>query len=189
MDWQMGRVDHASLRAYRIDSDTVFLEGMSQLPTPGYETAFRPYKMPHAYEFCWREKPGTWPDVVTPRSIAWRLSSESGDVITVTDQNGKRAVNVESVTPEQRRALVARGDGNQSAATGWSSKLDFDEALREAVRNLQMITCDELVCFRIVETGGVVGGIAGQQDLYISIERSSEPAPERETPEREAANR
>ena len=176
MDWQLGRVDHASLRAYRIDTGIVFLEGMAELPTPGYETAFRPYRMPHAYQFCWREKNETWPDVVTTRIVAARLNSEYGDVITVTDQTGEQLVTVENVQ------WVASADGelvapDENRATGTGKNFDFAEALRDAVNNLPPASGD-LIKFRIVDVRGTYGGFTGARDVFITIERSLLAAPD-----------
>lgn len=56
-------------------------------------------------------------------------------------------------------------------ATGYSSNLSFDEALADAVAKLRSEPKypDELVRFRVVDSGGEVGGLAGLRRVFVTV--------------------
>ena len=60
-------------------------------------------------------------------------------------------------------------------ATGFSKKLSFDEAFADAIARLPAIEPehpDTLETVRVVEIGGLFGGIAGFHDLYVRVCRT-----------------
>jgi hypothetical protein len=74
-------------------------------------------------------------------------------------------------------ASEADGDCPSGAdlATGFSKKLSFDEAFADALAKLPSLTPahpDSLEAVRVVEIGGLFGGIAGFRDLYVRVCRT-----------------
>ena len=58
---------------------------------------------------------------------------------------------------------------------GFSKKLSFDEAFADAIARLPKIEPshpDTLETVRVVEIGGLFGGIAGFHDLYVRVCRT-----------------
>jgi hypothetical protein len=63
----------------------------------------------------------------------------------------------------------------EDVATGYSSKLSFDEAFAEAVARLPRLDPahpDMLQTVRVTEIGGLFGGFAGQHRLYVTVKRT-----------------
>ena len=60
-------------------------------------------------------------------------------------------------------------------ATGHSRKLSFDEAFAAAIAQLPTLEPnhpDALETVRVVEIGGLFGGMAGLRDLYVRVRRT-----------------
>jgi hypothetical protein len=58
-------------------------------------------------------------------------------------------------------------------ATGYSNNFSFDEAFRDAIDNLPPMDPpypDYLEMIKVVETGAMIGGIAGLHRMYVKIE-------------------
>ncbi len=64
-------------------------------------------------------------------------------------------------------------------ATGFSKNLSFDEAFADALAKLgppqaRPGTADVLFTVKVVEIGGLFGGIAGFNDLFVRVCRTSD---------------
>jgi hypothetical protein len=60
-------------------------------------------------------------------------------------------------------------------ATGYSRNLSFDEAFADAVANLPPLEPahpDTLETVRVIEIGGLFGGVAGCRQLYVRVRRT-----------------
>lgn len=67
--------------------------------------------------------------------------------------------------------VVPDADRSRSAeATGYSARYSFEEAFREAVRQLPPPSSpDELMEYTVAEIGAHEGGIAGWSHLYVKV--------------------
>lgn len=57
----------------------------------------------------------------------------------------------------------------QRHATGYSSTFSCEDAFRNAIAQLPPRFPDELQKFVVTETGALVGGIAGIQQLFVTV--------------------
>lgn len=74
---------------------------------------------------------------------------------------------------------ASTGSGN-TEATGTSKSWSFDEAFRNAVDQLgsgSPGTPDWLDTYTVVEIGARVGGIAGFNELFVTVSRPNGPGP------------
>lgn len=63
----------------------------------------------------------------------------------------------------------------EDVATGYSKKRSFDEAFANAIAQLPALEPahpDTLETVRVVEIGGLFGGIVGFHDLYVRVSRT-----------------
>lgn len=70
---------------------------------------------------------------------------------------------------EGAEAEAAKKKFPQRHATGYSSRVSFEDAFRNAIAQLPPRFPDELQQFVVTDTGALVGGVAGIQELYVTV--------------------
>jgi hypothetical protein len=175
----------SNVRAFRANDNVLILvEG--ELPNPGYDVEIEqsPLRIfPPQFNLIRCQRPGIFPEHVVPfkYSQTVRYPADQSE-ITVHHAEGTDLVQIEECGPQLApyvKATAADADGGCPAgadlATGFSKKLSFDEAFAEALAKLPSVTPahpDALETVRVVEVGGLFGGIAGFRDLYVRVCRT-----------------
>jgi hypothetical protein len=176
------------IQAFRVD-ENVLLIAEGELPSPGFQADIRPNPrriFPQQFDLVRCPRPGIFPQVVTGYRHAESVVFPAGqDVITVHHADGSDQVPIQEYGRElDEYATVLRGrPGYQcppgaDEVTGFSPNLSFDEAFADALANLPPLdlggTADVLVRVQVVEVGGLFGGIAGFNDLFVRVCRTSD---------------
>jgi hypothetical protein len=173
------------IRAFRA-GDYVLIVAEGSLPTPGYDvdivqSPLRIFPPQFVLQQCAR--PGSWPQHITPYRYAEAVRfPEDQKEITVFHAGGRDEVEIEACGPELADfALAATGSAEGVRApgadegTGFSRKLSFDEAFAAAVAALPPIDstgADTLSRVQVLEIGGLFGGFAGFNDLFVRVSRT-----------------
>lgn len=178
--------ERESIRAYRYGGKVLIVAAGSQ-PSPGYDVkiAQRPGRIfPPLYEVLQCPRPGIWPQIVVPYKVSLTIEyPEDQEVVRVLHAGGEDEVKIESTGDEQSAYAEALGVGTgryacpegSDEATGFSSTLSFEEAFADAVARLPPIeptNPDVLQIVRVCEIGGLFGGFAGFNDLYVRVCRT-----------------
>ena len=174
------------IRAFRVDQNLLLIaEG--ELPSPGFrvDISQNPRRIfPPQFDLLRCPLPGLFPQVVTPFRYAESVPFPADqDQVTVHHADGADQVPIQDYGPDlQGYAAVVRGSADRPCppgadeATGFSSTLSFDEAFAQALANLPPLdlggTADVLVRVQVVEIGGLFGGIAGFNDLFVRVCRT-----------------
>lgn len=125
-------------------------------------------------------RPGVWPRVMVPYTHreSFLLTRHPERVriagsILVHHQDGTDEVELEGFADDLPRGLLASDDvAGQQRVTGYSRQWSFDEAFADAMAMLggrEATHPDELFQVRVEEVGGLFGGIAGFNDLYVTL--------------------
>lgn len=114
-----------------------------------------------------------------PGGISARVISpiEANYIIPQIPGNLKEVV-AYSETNSVRKSLAnpvtaAVMDQAKRSATGFSERMNFDEAFHQAINNLPQFSApypDYMETIKVVEIGALFGGIAGISKMYVSIE-------------------
>ncbi|MGH4026658.1 MAG: hypothetical protein ACRDRV_18965 [Pseudonocardiaceae bacterium] len=175
----------SSIRAFRAGR-YVLIVARGELPTPGFDVDIDPSMLlifPPQFNLVQCPKPGHFPQVVTPyrysESVHFPVDQPT---VTVNHADGSDTVTIEEGGPELAGYVRAiSGDAEWRApegadeAIGFSKNLSFDEAFANAVANLPPIeppVADALSRVEVLEIGGLFGGIAGFNDLFVRISRT-----------------
>jgi hypothetical protein len=174
------------IRALRVDQNLLLIaEG--ELPSPGFRVDIRqnPRRIfPPQFDLLRCPLAGLFPQVVTPYRHAETVRFPADQAsVTVHHADGADEVTIEDYGSElQPYADALRGSPDRPCppgadeATGFSSTLSFDEAFAHALANLPPLdlggTADVLVRVQVVEIGGLFGGIAGFNDLFVRVCRT-----------------
>jgi hypothetical protein len=171
-----------TIRAFRSGPKVVIIaEG--DLPSPGYDAkiTLRPEDIfPPWYQVLRCSRPGIFPPVLVPYRVSLTVDyPEDQAVVRVFHADGEDDVRIEACGDELAgySAVVSGGGSPEGAdeATGFSKQLSFDEAFADAIAQLPPIEPerpDALATVRVVEIGGLFGGIAGFHDLYVRVCRT-----------------
>jgi hypothetical protein len=173
------------LRAVRA-GDHVLIIAEGDLPTPGYQVDIvqDPRRIfPAQYDLLRCRLPGVFPTVITPYRYAETVRHPADHAtITVHHADGSDVVDIEECGAELAPyADVMHGTEDTTCpddadrATGFSRNLSFDEAFADAVAQLPPLDVqgvDILSRVRVIEVGGLFGGIAGFHDLFVSVCRT-----------------
>jgi hypothetical protein len=173
------------IRAFRVQQ-YVLIIAEGELPTPGFDVdiAQSPLKIfPPQYNLLRCPRPGIFPQVVTPYRYAETVRFPADQpTVTVHHADGTDQVDIEKCGKELADyARAISGDADRPCpkgadeATGFSKKLNFDEAFANARTNLPPVEppgADILERIQVVEIGGLFGGIAGFHDLFVRICRT-----------------
>jgi hypothetical protein len=171
-----------TIRAFR-SGPKVVIVAEGDLPSAGHDAKItqRPEKIfPPFYQVLRCPRPGFFPAVLVPYRVSLTINHpEDRDVVTVFHADGKDEVKIEACGDELAAysAIVGGGGCPEGAdeAIGFSKQLSFDEAFADALANLPTIEPehpDTLETVRVVEIGGLFGGIAGFHDLFVRICRT-----------------
>jgi hypothetical protein len=173
------------LRAFRADQDLLIVaEG--QLPTPGYRVDIHldPRRIfPPQFDLVRCQLPGVFPDVVTPFRYGETVRYPADQAtVTVRHADGADEVTIEHCGVELAaygQVLAGSPDrpcpDGADQAVGFSKRLSFDEAFATALANLPPLDgqgTDVLTRVQVVEIGGLFGGIAGFNDLFVRVCRT-----------------
>jgi flagellar biogenesis protein FliO len=174
------------IRVVRVDQNLLLIaEG--ELPSPGFRVDIRqnPRRIfPQQFDLLRCRLPGSFAQVITPFRYAETVRFPADQaVVTVHHADGADQVTIEDYAEElQAYADVLRGSPDRPCppgadeATGFSGNLSFDEAFADALANLPPLdlggTADVLVRVQVVEIGGLFGGIAGFNDLFVRVCRT-----------------
>ena len=173
-----------TIRAFRAGR-YILIVAKGDLPTPGYDADIEPSLLkifPQQYNLIRRSRPGVWPQVVTPYTVAEVFVYPAGEhVVTVHHADGQDQVRIEESGLDLARfaAVVSTDTGSMTAtneATGTSSRLRFDEAFADALANLPSSYPshpDELTSVKVIETGALFGGFAGFHHLYVKVQSTT----------------
>jgi len=175
------------LRAFRAGK-YVLIVAEGELPTPGFDVDIEqsPLRIfPPQFNLLQCPRPGIWPQVITPYCYAESVPFPADqEAVTVHHAEGSDEVSIEDCTKELAGyARAIQGDADQPCppgtdeATGFSRKLSFDEAFANAVANLPPVespVADALTRVQVLEVGGLFGGFAGFNDLFVRICRSQD---------------
>jgi hypothetical protein len=175
------------LRAFRVGK-YVLIVAEGELPTPGFDVDIEqsPLRIfPPQFNLLQCPRPGIWPQIITPYCYSESvLFPADQDTITIHHAEGSDEVSIEDCPSELAgydRAI--KGDPDQPCppgsdeATGFSGKLSFDEAFANALANLPPVespVSDALTRIQVLEIGGLFGGIAGFNDLFVRICRTQD---------------
>lgn len=176
-----------TIRAFRAGRQ-VLIVAEGKLPSPGYDVSImqRPERIfPPWYQLLRCARPGFFPQVIVPYRISQGVDfPEDQQTVKVFHADGEDDVTIETCGDELAayNDIVAGGAGAERAcpegadeATGFSKKLSFDEAFADAIAKLPATEPqhpDLLQTVRVVEIGGLFGGIAGFHDLYVRVCRT-----------------
>lgn len=173
-DWHYGRIREAW--AFRInDRLIVRVDGIQ--PTRCYEARLREY-VPDLKSSAdvqlglyWKARPGSCREEEVPYTarIDLRVGRMEMDLVRVDHADGHEYVPVRRIALPQPPAAAPAGE----TYTGWSST-SFDEAYRDAVALIPR-SADEPVHARITGQGGVHGGLAGLDDVFVTVQRVDVP--------------
>jgi hypothetical protein len=173
------------IRAFRA-AQQILIVAEGELPSPGYEVDIRqnPIRIfPPHFDLLRCALPGVWPDVIAPFLHAESVRfPEDQSTVTVHHADGEDDVEIEGCGAELAAYAAALGEGTDrpcpagaEEATGFSKNLSFDEAFANALANLPPIespVADLLARVQVVEIGGLFGGIAGFNDLFVRVCRT-----------------
>jgi len=176
-----------SIRAFR-SGQYVLIVAEGEVPTPGFEVEIveSPLRIfPQQYNLLRRERPGIWPQVVTPYRVGKVVVFPADQpVVTVHHADGDDRVTIEECGDELREFAAAVSVGHDTAspagavhATGFSRNLSFDEAFADALAGLPPVEPpfpDALTRVEVLEIGALFGGIAGFRDLFVRIRRRTD---------------
>lgn len=170
-DWFYGRLTRAS--AFRLgDRLIVRVEGVK--PTPCHQVELREYvpdprgSADVQLGLYWRQTAECPPRRTRyVARVELRVGGMAVDRVRI--DNARRPLDV-------RARPIAFAPPSSMAAeagelyTGWS-RASFQEAYRKAVALIPLRHADELVHARIVDQGGLHGGEAGLDDLFVTVRR------------------
>lgn len=185
MQPQCERASRTSIRAFRAYEDLIIVaEG--ELPSPGFQVDIRqnPIRIfPPQFDLLRCPLPGFFPQVITPFRYSETVRYPADQpTVTVHHADGEDEIEIEASGPElspYAEAVRGRTDpvcpDDADRATGFSKNLSFDEAFADALSKLPPLDvrgADILSRVTVVEVGGLFGGIAGFNDLFVSICRT-----------------
>lgn len=175
-----------TIRAFRV-AQKVLIVAEGELPDPSYDAKVsqRPERIfPPWYQVLQCPQVGVFPDVIVPYRVSLTVDHpEDQPTVRVFHADGEDDVTIEACGDELSAysEIIADGRGagappdGADEATGFSKKLSFDEAFADAITRLAPIEADHpdmLETVRVVEIGGLFGGIAGFHDLYVKVSRT-----------------
>jgi hypothetical protein len=171
-----------TIRAFRAKGK-VLIVAEGELPTPGYDAQItqRPEKVfPPSYQVLRCSGPGYFPAVLVPYRVSLTIDHpEDQETVTVFHAEGEDKVRIEACGESLSAYAAVVGGGacpeGADEETGFSSKLSFEEAFADAIAKLPAIEPehpDTLTTVRVAEIGGLFGGIAGFNDLYVRVCRT-----------------
>lgn len=173
------------IRAFRAQQ-YVLIIAEGELPTPGFnvDIAQSPLRIfPQQFNLLRCPRPGIWPQVITPYRYAETVHFPADQpTVTVHHADGADQVDTEECGKELAEYVRAiSGDADRPCpqgadqATGFSKNLSFDEAFANARATLPPVkspVSDTLEQIQVVAIGGLFGGIAGFNDLFLRICRT-----------------
>ncbi len=186
--WVPARTE--SIRAF-YQGRRLFIVASGRKPTPCHRVDITQLAIrihPAEYAVRWRQE-GFCIEVETPYRVVESFPvSENPGTIRVHNAEGPQDVAVEErawdphpglgpdpAGPAGVTAMAGDADGEApegETATGYSASWDFGEALRDAVDSLPVRPsgiADELLDFRVVASGALVGGFPGFHHLYVTV--------------------
>jgi hypothetical protein len=178
-----------AIRAFRANGH-VLIVAEGELPTPGFRVDIEqdPREIfPPQFDLLRCRKPGIFPQVITPFRYCETVPFPPDQPqVTVHHAEGSDVVEIEECGKELSGYVRAMGGSGEAPcpegaeeATGFSKNLSFDEAFADALARLGRMTtppgtADVLATVRVVEIGGLFGGIAGFHDLFMRVCRTSD---------------
>jgi hypothetical protein len=164
----------------------VLIIAEGELPTPGFDVdiAQSPLRIfPPQFNLLRCPRPGVSPQVLTPyryaetvrfpadQSMVTVQHAEGSDAVSIEDCGAQLAPYARAVTGDAKKPCPQGAD----EATGFSKKLNFEEAFAKALANLPPVkspVADALERVEVVEIGGLFGGFAGFHDLFVRLCRT-----------------
>jgi hypothetical protein len=173
------------IRAFRAHQD-VLIVAEGELPSPGYRVDIvqDPRRIfPQQFDLLRCPLPGLSLQVLTPFRYAETVRFPADQPsVTVHHADGADEVEIEACGEELApyvEAMVGGADRTcpegADEATGFSKNLSFDEAFARALAKLppsEVTGADILARVQVVEIGGLFGGIAGFNDLFVRVCRT-----------------
>jgi hypothetical protein len=181
--WELA--ERSRIRAFRAGGH-VLIVAEGDVPTPGHEVDIvqSPLKIfPPQFNLLRRGRPGIWPDVVTPYTYGEVVPFPADQpAVTVHHADGQDRVDIEECGDDLREFAAAVAGSpdlpcpsGAEQATGFSRSLSFDDAFASALASLPPVDLpfpDALIRVRVLEVGGLFGGFAGFNDLFVRICRT-----------------
>ena len=177
-----------TIRAFRVHGK-VLIVAEGELPNPGNSVKItqRPEKIfPPWFQVLRCPLPGNFPQIVVPYRHSQTINFPEGqETVTVFHADGRDEVSIEACGDDLAAYsdVVGGGSGERACpdeadeATGFSSNLSFDEAFADALASLPKFEpepgqADILETVRVAEIGGLFGGFAGFNDLFVRVCRT-----------------
>jgi hypothetical protein len=171
-----------AIRAFRI-GPKVLIVAEGDLPSSGSSAKItqRPEKIfPPWYQVLRCTGPGFFPAVTVPYKVSLTIDyPKDQEVVRVFHADGDDEVKIEACPDELSAYGAVLGGGacpeGADEATGFSKALSFEEAFADAISKLPKVRPthpDTLQTVRVAEIGGLFGGIASFNDLYVRVCRT-----------------
>ncbi len=169
--------NRATVRVFQCEGH-ILISAAGDLPDPGYdidiEQSLRRI-FPPQYNIVQCRRPGVFPRFITPYRIcrSFPLADRIPD-ITIHHGEGTDKIGVEpcgdDLTSYEDSCRYDDDLQNGLPATGRSNSLSFDEAFADAVNQLPSSpVSDGLTQVTVTEIGGLFGGLAGFNELFVKI--------------------
>jgi hypothetical protein len=179
-----------TIQAFRVQKK-VLIVAEGELPSPGFDVKItqRPEKIfPPFFQILRCPRSGFFPQIVVPYRHSQTIDfPEDRDTVIVFHADGRDEVQIQACGDELSAysEVVGGGTGAQACpegadeATGFSRNLSFDEAFADAIAGLPKFEpepgqADILETVRVVEIGGLFGGFAGFNDLFVRVCRTTD---------------
>lgn len=181
--WQLA--SRRKISAFRLGS-VLWISAEGMKPTPCYDVDIQPSPadvFPPEFNLVWRTS-GVCIRVLTPYRVGRAFEVGGGDFDTVRVRHRGGTDDVRIYTLPFPRVEGAEEDaaaggeiavGGRGVYTGYST-VSFEQAYFNAVSQVPYAYPDELIHVRVVEQGGLHGGFAGINQLFVSVRRSG-PVP------------
>lgn len=177
------------IRAYRV-LGYLLITARGDSPHPGFVVDIRQSLIrifPPEFELVRHQLPGIWPQHVSPYRYAEVFSYPADQpTVRVHHAGGREDVVIEEAAKQEAtdqlacytRAVLGSEQKPSPAgaeqATGFSRTFSFDEAFADALTRLPEPTethSDPLANIEVLETGALIGGIAGFHHLFVRVSR------------------
>jgi hypothetical protein len=178
---------------------TLAIFATGTVPTPCHEVTIQralvPIEPPQ-FTLAQCRRTGICSEVVTPYTVSHLFAIGTyHPVVAVVHAGGQDDVAVEHIrdyhpqgqmnplggevpVPYVFPPSTARNSSTDGIASGYSTRFDFSEALREAVAALPPPPHpypDQLTTVTVLEIGAELGGIAGFHHLFVRVRREPDP--------------
>jgi hypothetical protein len=157
------------------NNNKVIITVKGNTPTPGYLKEIKRNLItiyPPEFLIRYSKKPGIFEEKITPFELQTNFhAKQNPGTIILYCQDKKIDVSVTD-SYEVLSDSIAEGAKHRFEATGMSSNGVFHEAFNSALNQLSEGIFDELLSVRIASIEGQFGGIAGLNELSVTVDKN-----------------